>query len=82
MIGMGVPAESFVICFEARVSPRSISFSYTLFDGLRFSLGMTNNQRDCASACDLSHPQALQATLGLHAYTGSRRPDEGFGMCA
>jgi hypothetical protein len=26
--------------------------------------------------------QALQATLGLHAYTGSRRPDERFGMCA
>ena len=38
---MGVPAESFVICFEAGVSPHSISFSYTLFDGLRFSFGMT-----------------------------------------
>ncbi len=42
---MGVPTKSFVISFgEARVSPHSISFSHTLFDGLRFSLGMTNNQ--------------------------------------
>ena len=51
---MGVPAKSFVISFgEARVSPHSISFSHTLFDGLRFSFGITFD--------DLIHGTAMSA---------------------
>ena len=50
--GIAVPEESFVIFFgDVLVSPHSISFSHTLFNGLRFSLCMTNNQRRNCSKC-------------------------------
>jgi hypothetical protein len=41
----GEQAEGSNSCAIPKVLPHSISFSYTLFDDLRLSLGMSNNER-------------------------------------
>jgi len=51
---------------EARVSPHSISFSYILFDGFRFSLDMTNNQRRICSQCRANVPAARRTRILLN----------------